>query len=66
MPFDLAVRPTGGTKDLASSQPDKLKELQVKLETLMKDAAPAGGGDDDGNESTPAKPQKKKKGLRAP
>jgi arylsulfatase A-like enzyme len=48
----------GETKDLASSQPEKLKELRAKLDTLKNDAAPAGGGDD---ETTPAKAQKKKK-----
>ena len=50
----------GEAKDLASSQPDKLKELQAKLTALMKDAAPAGGGDDTG-ETAPAKTQKRKK-----
>lgn len=51
----------GEAKDLASSQPEKLKELQAKLESLMKDAAPAGGGENDGDENTPAKTQKKKR-----
>ena len=50
----------GEAKDLASSQPEKLKELQAKLEILMRNAAPAGGGDDS-DENTPAKSQKKKK-----
>lgn len=51
----------GETKDLAATQPEKLKELQSKLATLMTNAAPAGGGEDDSDESTPAKSQKKKK-----
>ena len=50
----------GEAKDLASSQPEKLKELRARLDILMKDAAPAGGGDDS-DENTPAKSQKKKK-----
>jgi arylsulfatase A-like enzyme len=49
----------GEAKDLASSQPEKLKELQTKLTALMKDATPAGGGDDT-EETAPAKPQKKR------
>jgi len=53
----------GETKDLASSQPEKLKELQTKLTALMKDAAPSGGGDDS-DENTPAKTQKKKKNRK--
>ena len=50
----------GEAKDLASSQPEKLKELQTKLTALMKEAAPAGGGDDT-DETAPAKIQKKRK-----
>lgn len=47
----------GEAKDLASTQPEKLKELRAKLDMLMKNAAPAGG-----DETTPAKIQKTLKG----
>jgi arylsulfatase A-like enzyme len=50
----------GEAKDLASSQPEKLKELRARLDLQMKDAVPAGGGDDS-DETAPAKTQKKKK-----
>ena len=50
----------GEAKDLASTQPEKLKDLRTMLDILMKNAAPA-GSNDDSDENTPAKPQKRNK-----
>jgi arylsulfatase A-like enzyme len=46
-------------KDLSATHPEKLKELQAKLDLLMKHAVAAGGGDTE--ENTSAKPKKKMK-----
>lgn len=44
----------GETKNLAASNPEKLKELNTRLDALLKDAVPPGGG-------SATKPEKKKK-----
>ena len=64
--YDLA-HDIGETKDLASAQPDKVKELQTKWNTWNATlVAPLwGNGKSDNDGPEPGKPTKKKKGKKA-